>query len=42
MSVQSCLFALAFVLGGAVGFVIGGLGTTVFLVDRHCGPAFGY
>ena len=42
MSVRSCIFALAFLLAGAILFVGAGLGAIVFLFDRHCGPAFGH
>ena len=42
MSVRTCMFALAFLLAGAILFVGAGLGAIVFLFDRHCGPAFGY
>jgi hypothetical protein len=36
------LFAIAFVLAGAVLFVFALLGTVVFLSDRHCGSEFNY
>jgi hypothetical protein len=42
MSVRTCIFALSFLLAGAILFVGAGLGAIVFLFDRRCGPAFGY
>ena len=42
MSVPGCLFALAFVLAGALLLGIVSVGTIVFLTGRHCGPAFSY
>jgi hypothetical protein len=36
------MFALAFLLAGAILFAVVGLGAIVFLFERHCGPAFGY
>jgi hypothetical protein len=36
------MFALAFLLAGAILFLGAGLGAIVLFFDRHCGPAFGY
>ena len=42
MSVRSCIFALAFLLAGAILFAGAGLVAIILLFDQHCGPAFGY
>ena len=42
MSVRTCIFALAFLLAGAILFGSAGLGAIVFLFARHGGSAFGY
>jgi hypothetical protein len=42
ISVRSWVCALAFFLAGAALFLFAGLFTLAFLVDEHCGTAFGY
>jgi hypothetical protein len=42
MSLRSAVSALPFILAGATIFIFGCLCAIYFLVDRDCGPAWGY
>ena len=42
LSLRSGLYALAYLLAGALIFIFFGLCSIDVLLDEHCGPAFGY
>ena len=42
MYLRTGIYVLACIFAGGALFLTAGLGTVVFLADRHCSPAFGY